>query len=408
MQRIVFEEPYEFVSPHRGNLWPRVLGLLLAPILKKSYGVVDLECRGTDRVRESQASGHGILLAANHSRPGDPFVLGLLARRMAMNLHVMASWSVFKQSRTQTFVARRLGAFSVYREGMDRVSLNTAIDVLVDARRPLLIFPEGVVSRTNDRLGELMDGTSFMARQAAKKRVKQSPDAKVVIHPIAVKYQFLGDLDESLRPVLKEIEERLSWTPRSNLPLFDRISQIGAALVALKEIEFLGEPQPGALHERTDRLVDHLLSPLETEWLKEPQTGDAVARVKNLRMAILPDMVEGEISDDERDRRWRQLADLYLAQQLWFYPADYVSADSPAERLLETVERFEEDLTDISRVHGPLKAVLQVGEPIEVSTERHRRQAEDPLMVELKTALTSMLDSLSNELNRKPDGTSSA
>jgi 1-acyl-sn-glycerol-3-phosphate acyltransferase len=407
MHRIVFDEPYKFVPPHRGNLWPRILGLLLAPILKKSYGVVDLECRGVDRLQESRAAGHGILLAANHSRPGDPFVLGLFARRMAMNLHVMASWSVFKQSRLQTFVARRLGAFSVYREGMDRVSLNTAIEVLVDARRPLMIFPEGVISRTNDRLGELMDGTAFMARQAAKKRAKQNPDAKVVIHPIAVKYQFLGDLEESLRPVLQEIEERLSWTPRSELPLFRRISQIGAALLALKEIEFLGEPQSRAIHERIGRLVNHLLEPLEIEWMKEPQTGDAVARVKNLRMAILPDMIEGDISEEERDRRWRQLADLYLAQQLWFYPANYVGRNSPSERLLETVERFEEDLTDASRVHGPLKAVLQVGDAIEVSVERHKRQLEDPLMLELKTSMKTMLDSLASELNHKSGGTPS-
>ena len=118
-------------------------------------------------------------------------------------------------------------------------------------------------------------------------------------------------------------------------------------------------------------------------------------------MAIVPDMVEGAISDDERDRRWRQLADLYLAQQLRFYPAGYVAEGSPAERLLETVERFEEDLTDRSRPHGPLKAVLKVGEAIEVSTERHRRQLEDPLMVELKAALTSMLDSLASELNHQ-------
>ena len=123
----------------------------------------------------------------------------------------MASWSVFKQSRLQTFVARRVGAFSVYREGMDRASLNQAIDTLVDARRPLVIFPEGVISRANDRLGGLMDGTAFMARQAARKRAKDNPDAKVVIHPVAIKYQFLGNLNESIEPVLKQIEDRFTW-----------------------------------------------------------------------------------------------------------------------------------------------------------------------------------------------------
>ena len=398
MQQIIFEDPYQFVPPHRGNRWPEFLGLFLARILRKSYGVAELECRGTERFQKSLDAGHGILLAANHCRPADPFVVGLFARRMPVNLYVMASWSVFKQSRLQTFIARRLGAFSLYREGMDRASVNTAIEMMENAQRPLVIFPEGVISRTNDRLGEMMEGTAFMARQAARKRAKADPNSKVVIHPIAVKYQFQGQLEQSLQPVLTEIEERLTWRPQSHLPLFDRVKQIGAALVALKEMEFLGQPGSGSLHERIGRLVDHLLTPLETEWLKSPQTGDAVARVKNLRVAILPDMVEGRVTDAERDRRWRQLADLYLAQQLWFYPADYVTQDSSAERFLETVEKFEEDLTDTTRVHGPWKAVLQVGDAIEVSPDRHKRIPEDPLMVELKNSMTSMLGSLVAEL----------
>jgi 1-acyl-sn-glycerol-3-phosphate acyltransferase len=408
MHKIIFEEPYEFVPPHCGNIWPRVFGLLLAPLLKKSYGVVDVECRGTALLRESLTAGHGIILAANHSRPCDPFVMGLLARQMSTNLHLMASWSVFKQSRLQTFVARRVGAFSVYREGMDRASLTQAIDTLVDARRPLVIFPEGVISRANDRLGGLMDGTAFMARQAARKRAKVNPDVKVVIHPVAIKYQFLGNLNESIEPVLKEIEDRFTWGSQSHLGLFSRITLIGAALIALKEIEFLGEPQTGSVHDRVGRLVDHLLVPLESEWMKESQNGDVVTRVKNLRTAILPDMVEGDLTDEERDRRWRQLADLYLAQQLWFYPAEYVAEDSPAERILETVERFEEDLTDTTRIHAPLRAIVQVGDAIEVGSDRPKRGLDDPLMVALKNAMQSMLESLSSEVNQQARGDSSS
>ena len=407
MQKIVFDDPYEFVPPHCGNIWPRVLGLLLAPILKKSYGVVDVECRETALLQESLTAGHGIILAANHCRPGDPFVMGLLARQMSTNLHLMASWSVFKQSRLQTFVARRVGAFSVYREGMDRASLNQAIDALVDARRPLVIFPEGVISRANDRLGGLMDGTAFMARQAARKRAKKNPDAKVVIHPVAVKYQFLGNLNESIEPVLKQIEDRFTWGSQSHFGLFNRITHIGAALIALKEIEFLGEPQTGSVHNRVGRLVDHLLMPLEAEWMRKPQNGDVVTRVKNLRTAILPDMVEGDITDEERDRRWRQLADLYLAQQLWFYPAEYVAEDSPSERILETVERFEEDLTDTTQIHAQLKAIVQVGDAIEVGTDRPERGLDDPLMVALKNAIKSMLESLASEVNQQARGDSS-
>jgi hypothetical protein len=91
------------------------------------------------------------------------------------------------------------------------------------------------------------------------------------------------------------------------------------------------------------------------------------------------------------------LADIYLAQQLALYPPDYLSADPTPERLLETVERFEEDLTDSARVHAPIRAVVDIGEAIEVSPERARSADGDPLMSAIRTQLETMLAaSLSN------------
>ena len=79
-----------------------------------------------------------------------------------------------------------------------------------------------------------------------------------------------------------------------------------------------------------------------------------MARVKRLRSAILPEMVNGELTLENRAARWRQLADLYLVQQLHCYPGDYIESPTP-ERILETVERYEEDLTDAARPHPPLQ-----------------------------------------------------
>ena len=98
-----------------------------------------------------------------------------------------------------------------------------------------------------------------------------------------------------------------------------------------------------------------------------------VARVKRLRVEILPDMVDEDLLEGERQRRWRQLADCYLAQQLSLYPTDYIGPDRPAERILETIERFEEDLADVATVHGPLTVLVEVGEAIEVSPRRTQK-----------------------------------
>ena len=81
---------------------------------------------------------------------------------------------------------------------MDRESLKASIQILAAARRPLLIFPEGHITRTNDRLGPLLEGTAFIARSAARQRAEQTPPGAVVVHPVAIRYLFLGDLAKSV------------------------------------------------------------------------------------------------------------------------------------------------------------------------------------------------------------------
>jgi hypothetical protein len=132
---------------------------------------------------------------------------------------------------------------------------------------------------------------------------------------------------------------------------------------------------------------------LEKEWLGGATHSDKppVARVKQLRIAILPDMVDGDLSEQERVRRWDQLADMYLVQQLGHYPPDYVRSHPTKDRLLETVERFEEDLTDACRIYRPMSVTVDVGASIPVGAKRQRGAAEDPVMVQINAQLHELL-----------------
>jgi 1-acyl-sn-glycerol-3-phosphate acyltransferase len=391
MQNIVFDKPYRFIPPRTSTFLPWLIRFIGTRYLSKNYGLEQFDFRGLNLLQASIKAGHGIMLAANHCRPCDPMVVCYMANRIGCYPHIMASWHLFMQGGLTSWLLPRIGTFSVYREGLDRESLKCAVDLLAKAHRPLMIFPEGFVSRTNDRLNNLMEGTAFIARNAAKRRAEMTPPGKVVIHPVAVRYFFRGDLDGALSDVLEGIEHRLAWQSQKQLPLVDRIAKVGSALLTLKEIEYLGMPQSGTLAERLTVLIDRLLAPLELEWLKGKRDGDVPARVKSLRAVILPQMINGDIDEEERARRWRQLADLYLAQQLFLYPPGYFDSPPTREQLLETVERFEEDLTDESRIHRPFQVVLEVGEAIEVGTTRQRGAESDPIMVQLHDSLESML-----------------
>lgn len=395
MQKVVIDEPYEFVPPVYSAWWPLILRPYLRRYLRKAYGVYSVECRHVERFRASLAAGHSIVLAPNHCRMSDPLVLGILAWQADCHLFAMASWHVFKQSWFQTFMTRRMGAFSIFREGNDRQALDTAIDILVDRQRPLVMFPEGAITRHNDLIEEMMEGPSFIARQAAKRLKKHDRPGDVVIHPVAIRYAFEGDLDTTLRPVLGELEQRLSWQPQEHLSLVERIDKLGQALLALKEIEFLGAARTGNPYERAERFVDEVLGKLETNWQIKDTSGSVIARVKRLRTAILPDMIAGRVTPEQRQRRWRDLAAAYYAQQISHYPRDYILREKNLpERVVETVERFEEDFTDKMRVHEPFHTVIAVGGAIPVGTQRDREADGDPVMTEVRRQLQSMMNEL--------------
>lgn len=398
MQQIIVEKPYKFVPPYRSALFSRMLFAFGIPqfYIRRFEAITSFEVRGMDRFEKSLSAGHAILLTPNHSRTADPPVMGLFSHQAGCQIYGMASWHLF-QKRLDRTLLRMLGAFSVNREGVDRGAVNLAIEILEKAERPLIIFPEGATTRTNDKLGPLLDGVPFIARAAAKKRAKHTPGGKLVVHPVAIKYLYQGDIEQACDETLRRVEHRLSWHPQSDMPLVPRILKVGSALLALKEIEFFGEPQSGGFSERIDRLIDRLLRPHEITWLGKACEGHTVPRVKALRTKLLPDMVEGRVDAADRERRWRVLADVYLAQQIAAYPGDYLAGRASIDRMLEICEKFEEDLTDKAHPHSPTKAVIQVDEAIEVSPERDRKALVDPLLVQIENRLQTMLNTLALE-----------
>ncbi|MDA8563191.1 1-acyl-sn-glycerol-3-phosphate acyltransferase [Mariniblastus sp.] len=401
MHSIFIEKPYQFVPPVKAS-WPqKVLSKLGFDqrALRRREGVVSCEIRNADRLSQSLAAGHGVMLTPNHPRLADPITVYSLIREVNCAFYSMASWHLFNQGPLARFSIRLSGAFSVNREGMDRTAIDFAINVLKTAERPLVIFPEGTTSRTNDRLMAFMDGPAFIARTAAKRRAKEElGSGKVVVHPIAIKYVFHGDLEARANHVLSLIEKRLSWSPQRDLPLIDRVVKVGSALLSIKELEYKCPVADGAtLRQRQNNMVNHLMNPLEKEWLGRAQEGGIQMRVKNVRVKIFPDMITDTLSVSERKRRWEQLERTYLAQQVDCYPENYVTEHPSVDRIIETVEKFEEDFLGTYPLHGDLKAIINVGEAIEVPTRREKGSEGEPLMNQIRDSIEVMLEQMVDE-----------
>jgi 1-acyl-sn-glycerol-3-phosphate acyltransferase len=395
---VVVDKPYKFVPPHRGNLWPSFIQRfrLVDWYLRRHDGVVSYECRNLDRFRQSLAARDSILLAPNHCRYADPLVLGWPAREAKTHVHAIASWHLFAKSWLDCFSIQKMGGFSLYREGADRQSLETAIDILTHAHRPLILFPEGTTNRTNDVLQPLLDGVSFIARTAAKRRAKES-GGRVVVHPVGIKYLFKGDIEQWGDRAATELESRLGWRPRREADLINRIESLAEALLATRETLYLGRAQTGALADRRNHLVEHLLSTAEAKYQLAPEVGgNPLSRVRRLRSAIAPLLQSAGV--EEKERLHHVLDGVELAQQLYSYPDRYLLTTPVTDtQILETLERMQEGFLGKPRYPAPLHAVIEMGEPIEVSPDRPARGASDPLMQSIEIQLKQMLERLALE-----------
>lgn len=406
---VILSRPYTFVPPYHGKAWPAAIQKLrlIDRHLRNRECVFDYELRHADRFADSIAAGHGILLAPNHCRYADPIVLGWLSRAVGTHLFAMASWHLFNTNAFEAFALRRMGAFSIYREGNDRQAIEAAIDILADAERPLILFPEGTTNRTNDLLKPLLEGVSFIARTAAKKRDKAGL-GKVVMHPVALKYLCLGDAWQWADEQLRQLETALSWQPgpetRDPAILLPRLLRVSEAYLALKEIEHVGKASAGDLRPRRDSLIEVLLTRCERRYSLSVNSGEGVrARVRKIRSAISKTYFSADsqhVGAADRDAALllvdAEAAD--LAQFLLSFPDEYLTPGQITDtRVVETIQRIQEAIYGKAKETMPMKVIIEVDHAIDIPPERGPRGQPDPLLCQLDERLRTMMMALSLE-----------
>ena len=140
MQQVVIAKPYRIRSAASWHVLAVGIAKMCSPgHTRRKWGIEGLEFHGLERLQVSLKAGHGVILAPNHCRPCDAFIVSLLGAELRQPFYVMASAHLFMNSRIQRWLLCRVGAFSgSFREGLDREALkNRVLEILVDARRPL-------------------------------------------------------------------------------------------------------------------------------------------------------------------------------------------------------------------------------------------------------------------------------
>lgn len=357
-------------------------------IQRHQQKISSIHLEGTEFLAESLKLNHGVLITPNHFCYADVF--GVLAAADAVKCppYFMAAWQVLgTASMMRRLVLRWHGVFSVDREGSDLRAFRKSVEILQTSPHPLVIFPEGDMYHVNERVMPFEEGPAAIALTAAK-RAKRS----VVCMPCSLVYRYVEDPMPKLLSLMDRLEERFFWRPRLEFPLSERIYHFVEGLLALKELEYIGNTQTGMVPDRIRILLDCVLTRLEQRYSLDAG-GSPTARIKSLRRAIR-ERLETAGESEEKFQVHGDLNEVFLAVQLYCYPGDYVSENPTTDRMAETLDKFEEDVFGVTVAKPRAKRELTVtfDEPIVVTANDFTKQS-----------LTELLEGrVQSLLNRSP------
>lgn len=431
MNRQPYAAPPKWWEPKLALWWVRASRGWRAWRLKRLQQLVEIRADGWEHVKAPLAEGQGVLITPNHSVHYDSAALYVAADQVDLPLYFMTAWQVFGMStRFEQWAMQRLGCFSIDREGVDRQAFKQAVRILQHEPYPLVIFPEGDIYHCSDRVTAFREGAAAIALMAAKRG--ERPVAAV---PCAIKFRYVDDPTEKLVQLVGKLEERVLLRPAPERELPDRIHRIAEAVLALKELDFLGHTRSGRLRERIPFLTQAVLRDIEERrhivWKGDESPARVPDRVKNLRQKLIEEMqrraaeeaANGQVKrrrrkeqrphltrlsrDGAQDLGWRErmhldMEDIFFVMQLYSYPGDYLVENRSVERLAETLDKFEEDILqlDLPRVRGRRRVSIRFGPAIAMKTDRGQRTGADELTQILQDGVQTLIDNLNAEEDR--------
>ncbi len=269
---------------------------------------------------------------------------------------------------------QRLGAYSLVRGAMDRASFTKTKELLASAGSKVVIFPEGEVYSQNDSLLPFQSGVVQLAFWGLEEAIKADPEADVVLLPVAVRYQFVQDMQAEIASSIARLEQAVGLTGHASDETYVRIRRIGELVVGKLEQQF--EIKPSADEPLGERMQRVKLTQLER--------AAGIAKIK-LKGGPLPEEMRSVINAVHRvandpsgakstyDRRLWQEAKNHIEPAIheldrlanWIAVYDgYVAADPSAERIVHLLIRMEKEVLGRAFIRGRQKAHVRLGDPI--------------------------------------------
>lgn len=389
------QTPYHFMPPRYSRAFRPFLHLLVRLSQRYEYKVTQTTIEGAEALASLVRDGQSVLVAPNHADHADPGLMLTVGRQYGFAPHFMAAREGFEKSAVHRWVLQRAGAFSINREGADLAAIKMAIQVLQEGRFPLVIFPEGEIYHHMEELDELNDGVASIALRAA---TKLPEGRRGFVVPASIRLKHDPSVETCFSDRLSILEQRVLLKPRLHDTAVQRIFRLGAALLAVKEEEYLGAAQQGTLTERIQHLRSSIMKNVETAHGMDNAALSFPKRIKLIRARIRKELTEGETEPDARRKEalYDQLDDIFVVHQLYSYPRTYLLGEPSVDRIAETIFKLEEDMLGKARYLGRRQAEIRFAEPIDLQAflaERglNAKSGIEPLTREIEGRIMDLL-----------------
>lgn len=372
---------------------------LMRPFIRRGLNqqqIRHVEVRGIEHCRRAVNEPAGVLITPNHSFHYDSYVMIETSHRVNRPFHFLTAWQVFEMGKWfDRWMLQRHGCYSINREANDVQAFKTSIEILQKSDHPLVIFPEGDIYHHNDHVSPFRDGAAAIALSAAKRS-----ERPILAVPCAIKAFYLTDPSPALLELMDRLESTLYWRPQSEKGLTERIYRFAEGLLALKELEYLNQPQSGQIPDRVKGLASEVLRRLEEKHGLNRPPEAIPERVKEVRRAVIAARDNESTTPEQKDSLSVDMEDLFFVIQLYSYPGNYVAQRPVIERIAETLDKFEEDVLRAvyPGIRGERHVVVQFGEPVTVPNGREGK----PTVAEWTDRFEKGVQLLLDDINAHP------
>jgi 1-acyl-sn-glycerol-3-phosphate acyltransferase len=393
------DQPYRFFPPSYFAPTAWVIRRCNKRWLSTKLRITQVEVHGREHL-DALAPATRVVLLPNHPTHCDASIILEVCRQIGVKPRVMAAYDLYTRGLLAGWVMKRLGCFSVDREGSDKPAMEEAAKTILDGRFALTMFPEGNVFLENDRIAPFHDGAAFLSIRAARQLAEKG--GRVVCVPISTKATHLRDCRAEQRGVFKLLCEKVGIPFDSSKSPLDALRSIGfAALRQELKRRNMSLPNLGDPKDLVEVAAAEVLNALEPKLgLEVKSEADPLDRVRAARRIIHEMRTDPDrVADHEAAARYAE--DAMLAFRLASYSGDYVAERPSLDRIGETLEKLYEDTHEVFlQPYSDRKAIVRFGEPIDVTTLLESGVKQKQLIHELTDKLERTCQSGIDENNR--------